>query len=164
MTGHPSVTSHFFTVVGRKSQLVRRDRCGSRTQSPAAALHRETRFRSGTHGRKASTQASWLCSRPDIAEDMADLRPSHAHDNDASSSCVGDAPGERNGGSHSQGGPRGRRHQQRVTRDDMAWGDRHGVRWVDRDRLNRWAHEGKALHELLGLPARRARLPWRRAA
>ncbi len=50
------------------------------------------------------------------------------------------------------------------TRDAMAWGDRHGVRWVDRDRLNRWAHEGKALHELLGLPARRTRLPWRRAA
>ncbi|GAA3293827.1 restriction endonuclease [Streptomyces cinereospinus] len=50
------------------------------------------------------------------------------------------------------------------TRDAMAWGDRHGVRWVDRNRLNHWAHEGKALHELLGLPARRARLPWRRAA
>lgn len=50
------------------------------------------------------------------------------------------------------------------TRDAIAWGDRHGVRWVDRDRLHRWAHEGKALHELLGLPARRSRLPWRRAA
>lgn len=50
------------------------------------------------------------------------------------------------------------------TRDAMAWGDRHGVRWVDRDRLNRWAHEGKALHELLGLPARNTRLPWRRTA
>ncbi|MFI9742508.1 restriction endonuclease [Streptomyces sp. NPDC052494] len=50
------------------------------------------------------------------------------------------------------------------TRDAMSWGDRHGVRWVDRDRLHRWAHEGKALHELLGLPARRSRLPWRRAS
>ncbi|MFE5793226.1 restriction endonuclease [Streptomyces sp. NPDC056503] len=50
------------------------------------------------------------------------------------------------------------------TRDAMAWGDLHGVRWVDRDRLNRWAHEGRALHELLGLPARRSRPPWRRAA
>ncbi|WP_260610974.1 restriction endonuclease [Streptomyces sp. WAC06614] len=50
------------------------------------------------------------------------------------------------------------------TRDAMAWGDRHGVHWVDRDRLDQWAHEGKALHELLGLPSRRPRLPWRRAA
>ncbi|MER6215500.1 restriction endonuclease [Streptomyces sp. NPDC001272] len=50
------------------------------------------------------------------------------------------------------------------TRDAMAWGNRHGVHWVDRDRLDQWAHKGKALHELLGLPARRTRLPWRRAA
>ncbi|MEV0414247.1 restriction endonuclease [Streptomyces sp. NPDC050448] len=50
------------------------------------------------------------------------------------------------------------------TRDAMAWGDRHGVHWIDRDRLDQWAHKGKALHELLGLPARRSRLPWRRAA
>ncbi|MFF1779063.1 restriction endonuclease [Streptomyces virginiae] len=50
------------------------------------------------------------------------------------------------------------------TRDATAWGDRHGVHWVDRDRLDQWAHEGKALHELLGLPARHPRLPWRRAA
>ncbi|CCA59357.1 MULTISPECIES: restriction endonuclease [Streptomyces] len=50
------------------------------------------------------------------------------------------------------------------TRDAMAWGDRHGVRGVDRDRLHRWAHEGKTLHELLGLSARRSRLPWRREA
>ncbi|MGW1249392.1 restriction endonuclease [Streptomyces sp. NPDC002535] len=48
------------------------------------------------------------------------------------------------------------------TRDAMAWGDRHSVRWVDRDRLNLWAHEGKALHELLGFSARRSRPPWRR--
>ncbi|MFD3946804.1 restriction endonuclease [Streptomyces sp. NPDC058579] len=50
------------------------------------------------------------------------------------------------------------------TRDAIVWGDRHGVRWVDRDRLNLWAHEGKALHELLGLPARSSRLSWRRTA
>ncbi|MGW4855166.1 restriction endonuclease [Streptomyces sp. NPDC004288] len=50
------------------------------------------------------------------------------------------------------------------TRDAMAWGDRHGVRWVDRDRVHRWAHEGTALHELLSLPARRSRPPWRRTA
>lgn len=50
------------------------------------------------------------------------------------------------------------------TRDAMAWGDRHGVRWVDRDRLDRWAHKGRPLHELLALPTRGSRLPWRRAA
>ncbi|MFB7810525.1 restriction endonuclease [Streptomyces virginiae] len=50
------------------------------------------------------------------------------------------------------------------TRDAMAWGDRHGIHWIDRDRLDQWAHEGKALHELLRLPSRRSRLPWRRAA
>ncbi|MEW5530998.1 restriction endonuclease [Streptomyces virginiae] len=50
------------------------------------------------------------------------------------------------------------------TRDAMAWGDRHGVHWIDRDRLDQWAHEGKALHELLRLPSRHSRLPWRRAA
>ncbi|MFD7630118.1 restriction endonuclease [Streptomyces sp. NPDC059851] len=50
------------------------------------------------------------------------------------------------------------------TRDAMAWGDRHGVRWVDRNRLDHWAHQGKALHELLALPPRHSRLPWRRAA
>ncbi|MFE9257317.1 restriction endonuclease [Streptomyces sp. NPDC006879] len=50
------------------------------------------------------------------------------------------------------------------TRDAMAWGDRHGVHWIDRDRLDQWAHKGKPLHELLGLPSRRPRLPWRRAA
>ncbi|MGW7438241.1 restriction endonuclease [Streptomyces sp. NPDC054849] len=37
------------------------------------------------------------------------------------------------------------------TRDAMAWGDRHSVHWVDRDRLRRWAENGTALHELLGL-------------
>ncbi|MFJ9871496.1 restriction endonuclease [[Kitasatospora] papulosa] len=42
------------------------------------------------------------------------------------------------------------------TRDAMAWGERHGVHWVDRDRLERWARDGAALHELLGLSAARA--------
>ncbi|CAL9332062.1 hypothetical protein SUDANB145_00086 [Streptomyces sp. enrichment culture] len=40
------------------------------------------------------------------------------------------------------------------TRDAMAWGDRYGVHWVDRQRLRRRAEDGRALHELLGLPAR----------
>ncbi|EDY47811.1 conserved hypothetical protein [Streptomyces clavuligerus] len=43
------------------------------------------------------------------------------------------------------------------TRDAMAWGDRHGVHWVDRERLRRWAESGTALHELLGLPDRSIR-------
>lgn len=42
------------------------------------------------------------------------------------------------------------------TRDAMAWGERHGVHWVDRDRLQRWARDGAALSELLGLSATRA--------
>ncbi|MGW6202545.1 restriction endonuclease [Streptomyces sp. NPDC055089] len=42
------------------------------------------------------------------------------------------------------------------TRDAMAWGERHGVHWVDRHRLERWARDGAALHELLGLSAARA--------
>lgn len=50
------------------------------------------------------------------------------------------------------------------TRDAMTWGDRHGVQWVDRDRLDRWAHKGRPLHELLALRTRGSRLPWRRAA
>ncbi|ELP66338.1 membrane protein [Streptomyces turgidiscabies Car8] len=46
------------------------------------------------------------------------------------------------------------------TRDVMAWGHRHSVHWVDRDKLRRWAETGTALHELIGLPApaRRGRL------
>ncbi|MEU1287015.1 restriction endonuclease [Kitasatospora sp. NPDC005856] len=40
------------------------------------------------------------------------------------------------------------------TRDAKAWGDRHGVHWVDRDRLRQWAEHGVALHDLLRLPAR----------
>ncbi|MFK0115218.1 restriction endonuclease [Streptomyces sp. NPDC090994] len=50
------------------------------------------------------------------------------------------------------------------TRDAMAWGDRHGVHWVDRQRLRRWAEDGRALHELLGLPARPRGARFRRAA
>ncbi|MGQ4329516.1 MULTISPECIES: restriction endonuclease [Streptomyces] len=50
------------------------------------------------------------------------------------------------------------------TRDAMAWGDRHSVHWVDRNRLRRWAETGTALHELLGLPARSRRARFRRAA
>ncbi|WP_329332057.1 restriction endonuclease (plasmid) [Streptomyces sp. NBC_01454] len=41
-----------------------------------------------------------------------------------------------------------------ITRDAMAWGDRHGVHWVDREKLRRWAEGGTALHELLGLSGR----------
>ncbi|RAG83712.1 restriction endonuclease [Streptacidiphilus pinicola] len=47
------------------------------------------------------------------------------------------------------------------TRDAKAWGDKHGVHWVDRAALNRWAADGTALPELLRLPVRgrvRARL------
>ncbi|WP_350328451.1 restriction endonuclease [Actinospica acidiphila] len=43
------------------------------------------------------------------------------------------------------------------TRDARDWGDKHGVHWVDRDRLRRWAENGVALHELLELPARPSR-------
>ncbi|MGV2916266.1 restriction endonuclease [Streptomyces alfalfae] len=50
------------------------------------------------------------------------------------------------------------------TRDAMAWGDRHGVHWVDRDKLRRWAETGTALHELLGLSARARRGRFKRAA
>ncbi|WP_459755789.1 restriction endonuclease [Streptomyces sennicomposti] len=50
------------------------------------------------------------------------------------------------------------------TRDAMAWGDRHGVHWVDRDRLRRWAENGTALHELLALSARTRRARFRRVA
>ncbi|MEU2247861.1 restriction endonuclease [Streptomyces sp. NPDC019224] len=43
------------------------------------------------------------------------------------------------------------------TRDAKAWGERHRVHWVDRERLRRWADDGVPLHILLRLPARRAR-------
>ncbi|MDX3097080.1 restriction endonuclease [Streptomyces sp. ME19-03-3] len=50
------------------------------------------------------------------------------------------------------------------TRDAMAWGDRYAVHWVDRGRLRRWAEDGTALHEILGLSARSRRTRFRRAA
>jgi restriction system protein len=43
------------------------------------------------------------------------------------------------------------------TRDAKAWGDKHQVHWVDRDRLRLWAEHGVALHDLLRLPNRPAR-------
>ncbi|MFD9124194.1 restriction endonuclease [Kitasatospora sp. NPDC059571] len=42
-----------------------------------------------------------------------------------------------------------------LTRDAAAWGDTHRVHWIDRDRLRRWAEEGTAFGDLLGLPAAR---------
>ncbi|MFF1872610.1 restriction endonuclease [Kitasatospora herbaricolor] len=45
------------------------------------------------------------------------------------------------------------------TRDARAWGDKHHIHWVDRDRLRAWAEHGIALHDLLHLPARAARRP-----
>jgi restriction system protein len=43
------------------------------------------------------------------------------------------------------------------TRDARAWGERHHVYWVDRDRLRRWAQHGTSLQDLLRLPHRPAR-------
>lgn len=40
------------------------------------------------------------------------------------------------------------------TKDARAWGEKHRVHWVDRDRLHTWAEQGVPLHELLRLPAR----------
>lgn len=51
-----------------------------------------------------------------------------------------------------------------LTRDAMAWGDRHTVHWVDRQKLRRWAEDGTALHELLRLPARSRSSRFKRAA
>ncbi|MFD5618469.1 restriction endonuclease [Streptomyces yangpuensis] len=50
------------------------------------------------------------------------------------------------------------------TRDAMAWGDRHSIHWVDRDKLRRWSENGTALHELLGLPVYARRGWFKRAA
>ncbi|WP_033322564.1 restriction endonuclease [Streptomyces yerevanensis] len=51
------------------------------------------------------------------------------------------------------------------TRDAKAWGERHQVYWVDRDRLRRWAEYGTPLQDLLRLPSRPApRTAFRRAA
>ncbi|KUM67123.1 restriction endonuclease [Streptomyces curacoi] len=43
------------------------------------------------------------------------------------------------------------------TRDAKAWGERHQIHWVDRERLRQWAEDGAPLHELLRLPVRRPR-------
>lgn len=43
------------------------------------------------------------------------------------------------------------------TRDAKAWGERHQVHWVDRERLRQWPEEGVPLHTLLRLSARRPR-------
>ncbi|WP_327686278.1 restriction endonuclease [Streptomyces sp. NBC_00467] len=43
------------------------------------------------------------------------------------------------------------------TRDAKMWGERHGIHWVDRDRLRTWAEHGTPLHQLLRLPARAPR-------
>lgn len=51
------------------------------------------------------------------------------------------------------------------THNAKQWGDRHHVRWTDRDQLRRWAEHGIALQELLRLPARPRRTArWRMAA
>ncbi|WP_371680248.1 restriction endonuclease [Streptomyces sp. NBC_01276] len=39
-----------------------------------------------------------------------------------------------------------------LTQDAKAWGDRHGVRWIDRELLRRWAEQGAPLTDLLRLP------------
>ncbi|MFD7986775.1 restriction endonuclease [Kitasatospora indigofera] len=43
------------------------------------------------------------------------------------------------------------------TRDAKAWGDKHQIHWVDRDRLRAWAEQGVTLSDLLKLPARAPR-------
>ncbi|MFE7122901.1 restriction endonuclease [Streptomyces sp. NPDC057617] len=50
------------------------------------------------------------------------------------------------------------------TRDATAWGDRHGVHSIDREKLRRWAEDGASLHDLLGLSARSRPSRFRRAA
>ncbi|MGW6606137.1 restriction endonuclease [Streptomyces sp. NPDC055036] len=50
------------------------------------------------------------------------------------------------------------------TRDAMAWGDLYGIHWVDRDKLQQWAQDGAALHELLGLSVRSRPSRFKRAA
>ncbi|WP_343070950.1 restriction endonuclease [Streptomyces bathyalis] len=41
-----------------------------------------------------------------------------------------------------------------LTRDAQAWGNRHHVHWIDRDRLRTWAERGTPLHDLLRRPQR----------
>ncbi|WP_455355442.1 restriction endonuclease [Streptomyces sp. SYSU K217416] len=43
------------------------------------------------------------------------------------------------------------------TRNAKAWGERHQIHWIDRERLRQWAEDGVPLHALLRLPARRPR-------
>ncbi|TQF01330.1 restriction endonuclease [Kitasatospora acidiphila] len=50
------------------------------------------------------------------------------------------------------------------TRDAAAWGNKHHVHWVDRDRLRAWAEHGIALHDLLRLPAATPKRQLRRSA
>ncbi|MET8749907.1 restriction endonuclease [Streptomyces sp. NPDC004667] len=50
-----------------------------------------------------------------------------------------------------------------LTQDAKAWGDRHGVRWIDRELLRRWAEQGAPLADLLRPPPDRPRRPERRA-
>jgi restriction system protein len=40
------------------------------------------------------------------------------------------------------------------TRDARAWGDRHHVYWIDRERLRQWAEDGVCLQRILRLPVR----------
>ncbi|GGX94861.1 restriction endonuclease [Streptomyces fructofermentans] len=49
-----------------------------------------------------------------------------------------------------------------VTRDAKAWAERHGIAWVDRERLQQWADDGVPLGELLRLPSQRSRSLGRR--
>ncbi|KAB8162891.1 restriction endonuclease [Streptomyces sp. 3MP-14] len=44
-----------------------------------------------------------------------------------------------------------------LTRDAKAWGDRHQVHWLDRERLRHWAELGTPLHAVLRLPEGRSR-------
>ncbi|MFF4234044.1 restriction endonuclease [Streptomyces sp. NPDC001820] len=49
------------------------------------------------------------------------------------------------------------------TRDAKAWGELHGIHWIDRDRLRAWAEHGTPLHRLLRFPQRPPqRIPRRR--
>lgn len=38
-----------------------------------------------------------------------------------------------------------------LTRDAKVWGDRHGICWIDRERLQRWADHGETFGDLLHL-------------
>ncbi|CAG6397578.1 restriction endonuclease [Streptomyces cocklensis] len=51
-----------------------------------------------------------------------------------------------------------------LTRDAKAWGDRHGICWIDRALLHQWADTGRPLAELLRLPVTARKRQARRAA